>query len=279
MREHGLYAVLAVLLLSLNGFFLVVTAFPVHPVSLRYVSASTKNSLRITPLFATKKKKAKTQSSGGGFGAVAPKPTHPNTISADKGSLERQWDTFTGMTDLEIKPPDDSTDFFRVVDVFVRCNVHGNDQWFRIGKVCTNQNNTTSILEALTLQKGLIFWTAVHMRRELVAVGGLKGAAALELGYTTEASMTTGSDTDGPVDDEDEVAIQIAERVSVNGVSVQSVGFRPDWNPPGFTYKRRESAARKKKRASGLEEIAAVGAGTTSWNIGGVESDESNDSN
>ena len=265
---HTLYGSLSVLLwvLSLNGL---TTAFQTHPS--HRSSTRTPTSSRIT--LAAKKRNAK-QSSGGGFGAAAPKAIS-NTISADKGSLEKQWDTFTGMTDLEITPPlsddDDDDAFFKVVDVFVRCNVNGNDKWFRIGKVCTsNQDDPDAILAALTLQKGLIFWTAVHMRRELVAVGGMKGAASLELGYT-DASMTTGSDADGPVEQEEEKAMQIAERVSVKDVSIKTVGFRPDWNPPGFTYKRRESAAMKKKKTSGLEEIASVGAGD--WNIGGVESE------
>jgi len=119
---------------------------------------------------------------------------------------ETQWDTFASITDLEIRPlgdpEDDDYDYdyehFQVVDVFVRCggsdsdsdsdsnsnnsNDNDNDKtetgWFRIGKVCTSED--TPLSASLSLQKGLILWTAVHMRRELLAKGKA-GARALEL--------------------------------------------------------------------------------------------------
>lgn len=213
----------------------------------------------ITVLFAKKAPKKKA-AGGGGFGAAAtaqPKAS-VTTISADKGSLEKQWDTFTSITDLEIVPPKDSDAQFEVVDVFVRCNVNGNDKWFRIGKCCTGQEGM-DINAALTLQKGLIFWTAVHMRRELVAAGGKSGAASLELGYMP-ATMNVGSEADGPLDEEEEATIQIATKpeAGLKDVSIQTIGFRPDWNPPGFTYKRREKAAMKKKTTSIKDEIASM---------------------
>merc|ERR1712238_324422 len=72
---------------------------------------------------------------------------------ADKTSLEKQWDIFTSITDLEIKPlgntDEDSYQHFEVVDVFVRSGTGNTDTtgtstsnsstgtgWFRIGKVC-----------------------------------------------------------------------------------------------------------------------------------------------
>ena len=101
------------------------------------------------------------------------------------------------------------------------------------------------------------------MRREFAAIGGIAGAAALELGFS-EATMYMGSEEDGPVDADDEEDICLAEKVSIKGVPQTKVGFRPDWNPPGFSYKRREKDAMKKK-VSALEEIDAAG----TWNIGG----------
>lgn len=213
---------------------------------------------------AQKKKKA-SASRGGGFGGskgIEKKSTVP-TISADKNSLEKQWDIFAGITDLEITPkgnPDDE-DYvhFEVADVFVRCgetksNSEGT-KWFRIGKVCVTDE--TSIEAALTLQKGLIFWTAVHMRRELVAAGGKSGAAALQLGYTA-ATLNMGSESDGPLDEDEEEAITLSSKSSsLQGIKSKTFGFRPDWNPPGFTYKRREKAAMKKK-TSKLDEMKSA---------------------
>lgn len=163
-------------------------------------------------------------------------------------------------TDLEIAPlvndpKDPEYSNFEVADIFVRCD---STPWFRIGKVCTLDKETTSIDAALTLQKGLIFWTAVHMRRELVAAGGKSGAASLQLGYSQPATLNMGSEEDGPIDKEDEGEIQISTKVgSLKEIPTKSFGFRPDWNPPGFSYKRREKDAMKKKRSS-LDEMKEV---------------------
>lgn len=220
-------------------------------------------ALSRTALLAAKKKKGakKNTGSGGGFGSSPTSKTlsSPAIISADKTSLEKQWDLFAYFTDLEItpigNPEDEDYQHFEVADLFVRCRKTDNNEgtkWFRIGKACIT-DDCPSMATALTLQKGLIFWTAVHMRRELVAAGGRSGAAALELGYTP-ASMYTGAESDPPLDEEESDMIQIAEKVSIESAQPKSFGFRPDWNPPGFTYKRREKAAMKKKRSS-LEEM------------------------
>ncbi|VEU35169.1 unnamed protein product [Pseudo-nitzschia multistriata] len=224
-----------------------------------------------------KKKSKKKKSNGGGKGfggggaasaaqqgsdAFVAKP-----IKADKNALETQWDTFASITDLEIKckcdPDSDDCEFFEVVDVHVRYGSDGTGDattgWFRIGKVCTSAN--TSITAALALQKGLILWTAVHMRRELLAKGGKAGARSLELGWTSPAIIYMGTETDGPLEqDEVETHLNVlAGKPSpslLSEVKPGSFGFRPDWNPEGFTYKRREKAALKdKKKKSGLEEL------------------------
>jgi len=91
------------------------------------------------------------------------------------------------------------------------------------------------------------------MRREFVALGKA-GADAMEVGYISPAIVYMASDSDGPLDDDEETYIKVAEKVPLMGVKQKSFGFRPDWNPPGFTYKRREKAAMKQKR-SALEEI------------------------
>jgi len=72
--------------------------------------------------------------------------------------------------------------------------------------------------------------------------------------------MNVGSEADGPLDEEEEATIQIATKpeAGLKDVSIQTIGFRPDWNPPGFTYKRREKAAMKKKTTSIKDEIASM---------------------
>jgi len=101
------------------------------------------------------------------------------------------------------------------------------------------------------------------MRRELMAKGS-SAASSLELGYISPPILYMGSDTDKPIDD-DEVQQYLkivdkkltAEELS-KVKSNDTYGFRPDWNPPGFTYKRREKAAMKKKNSNKkktLEEI------------------------
>ncbi len=214
------------------------------------------------PLFAKQKKKAgsKGGGGGGGFGASGAATTNKtpkiHTVKANKDALEKQWDSFASITDLEIKPlgsPDDENyQHFEVADVFCRAQGTG---WFRIGKACVS--DTTSMEAALTLQKGLIFWTAVHMRREFLALGKA-GAASLELGFISPAIVYMGTETDGPLDEDESKYLIQHEKASEDellAATHDAIGFRPDWNPPGFTYKRRESAARKdKKKASSLQE-------------------------
>jgi len=196
-------------------------------------------------------------------------------FAADKTSLEKQWDIFTSITDLEIKPiigtDDENYQHFEVVDVFVRSGstgtgTAGTTGWFRIGKVCatgTDYGGSTSIEAALTLQKGLILWTSVHMRRELI-VGVGKGSA-LEVGYISPPIVYMGTDTDSSIDKEEEKYITIVDnsnKVPLDElclVKPNTYGLRPDWNPAGFTYKRREKDAMKKKKNKNkkktLEEI------------------------
>ena len=59
--------------------------------------------------------------------------------------------------------------------------------------------------------------------------------------------MATSEDLAVDEEDYDDNAIQVAQKASVSGVNSRSVGFRPDWNPQGFHYKRLESASLKKK--------------------------------
>jgi hypothetical protein len=216
------------------------------------------------------KQKKKKKTSGGGFGGANTTPP-TTTISADKNSLETQWDRFASITDLEIKPMGDQDDEdyidFEVADVFVHSSDDGTP-WFRIGKVCTLPQSTP-MEAALTLQKGLIFWTAVHMRRELVAAGGKSGAASLQLGFVKPATLTMGCESDSPIlddDDDGENAISIVSTkgtTSLKDIPSKSFGFRPDWNPAGFTYKRREKDAMKKKRSS-LDEMKEVAGASVS---------------
>jgi len=208
----------------------------------------------------------------GGFGAPAAK--RKPGITTDKEGLERQWDRFASITKLEIVPTGE--DEFEVLDVFVRNEKVDGAPWWRIGKVCAAEGVDPAA--ALTMQRGLILWTSVHMREELMAAGGRDAAAALEVGFD-KASLYMATAEDGPhgaddrpasarrtalgeeEDDEDAAeldgflerfvdgateSVQVAQKVSVKGVPPDAVGFRPDWNPPGFRYKRLESAALKK---------------------------------
>mmetsp|Transcript_4340 Transcript_4340/g.5942 ORF Transcript_4340/g.5942 Transcript_4340/m.5942 type:complete len:275 (-) Transcript_4340:563-1387(-) len=217
-------------------------------------------------LFAKKTKKKKSRNgngAGAGFGVAKKEDTTTTvTISADKNSLEKQWDTFASVTNLEIapkgNPDDDDYQHFICADVFVRIGSDDKDGeagtgWYRTGKVVAVDQ--TDLMASLTLQKGLIFWTAVHMWPALAAKG--KAAATLmQLGYMPP-TMYMADETEGALDDEEGNEVIVSKRVSVQGVSLNDVGFRPDFNPPGFTYKRRERAAMKKKKSS-LEEIAEV---------------------
>ena len=149
--------------------------------------------------------------------------------------------------------------YFVVTDVFVRVGPSDDDNgsdkavtgWYRTGKAVA-AGDDADIFAALTLQKGLIFWTAVHMWPQLAAKG--KAAAKqLQLGFMPP-SMYMADETDAALDEEEGKEVLIPQRADVKGVCVKDIGFRPDFNPPGFTYKRREAAAMKKKK-SALEEI------------------------
>ncbi|KAL7544294.1 hypothetical protein ACHAWF_007678 [Thalassiosira exigua] len=222
-----------------------------------------KTNQQHTSLSARQKKGQKSKRlSGGGFGSKLPTGTsHVTPVSADKNALESQWDSFASITNLEIVPPgnpeDDSYQHFIVADVFVRVGPDNDKEddkpgtgWYRTGKVVAA--GETDINAALTLQKGIILWTGVHMWPQLAAKG--KAAAKqLQLGFMPP-SMNMADETDSALDEEDVDEIQISHRAPVEGVSIKDIGFRPDFNPPGFTYKRRESAAMK-KRKSAMEEI------------------------
>lgn len=212
------------------------------------------------------KKQKKKKSTGGGGGGFGSKPStsvsKPKTVSADKQSLETQWDTFMQITELEIEPKgnpeDEDYQHFIVGDVFVRIGSSDNDKdtetgWYRTGKIVAS-GDSADLRAAITIQKGLILWTAVHMWPALAAKG--KDAAKLmEIGIMPP-TLNMADDTDTPLDkDEAEHVLLISKRVPVSEISIKTVGFRPDFNPPGFTYKRREKAAMKKKR-SALEEIS-----------------------
>ena len=252
-----------------------------HQLSSVYLVSLLKTAPRTTRTSLRAKKSKKTtqkKSGGGGFGAAKSVPSTSatiTTISADKDSLEKQWDCFASITDLEIRPVLDEEDpnyrKFEVADVFVRvgsgtastaidANVKPATGWYRVGKVVAADG--IAMEASLSLHRGLIFWTAAHMWPELVAKGGKKGAQLLELGFMG-ATMNMASDSDPPLDDDEADDLQIVTRASsdlVKGISPKDIGFRPDFNPPGFTYKRREKAAMKKKK-SNMEEILEVGVG------------------
>ena len=238
-------------------------SFPVTPenVALHRPSSNTRWSSSVLTALHAKKQKRKIKSGGGsGFGSKpAAAAQLPVTVSADKNSLEKQWDIFASITDLEITPPgnpdDEDYEHFIVADVFVRVGpIDGKKGtgWYRTGKAVA-AGDDADILSSLILQRGLIFWTAVHMWPQLAAQGK-EAAKNLQLGFMPP-SLNMADETDGALDADDEEDVQILERVPVKGVSVKDIGFRPDFNPSGFTYKRRERAAMKKKK-SALEEIA-----------------------
>merc|ERR1712130_638891 len=61
-------------------------------------------------------------------------------------------------------------------------------------------------------------------------------------------SMTMADESDGALDEEEAEDIMVSPKAPISSdVSLSLCGFRPDFNPAGFTYKRRESAALKKK--------------------------------
>ena len=213
-------------------------------------------------------KRVKSTPAATGFGAKKAAPPERQTVSADKASLERQWDRFVSITDLDILPRGD--DEWRVADVYVRNSKASKVCWWRIGKVVADG---VDVQASLRLQKGLILWTAVHMRQQLMVAGGLASAVALELGYS-HASMLTSAEQDGPVE-LGELEVEVARSVPVKGISLSCIGFRPDYNPPGFAYKRRERVGgerekeRKKRAAAGMSPD--VDAASGEWDPLGLE--------
>ena len=88
-----------------------------------------------------------------------------------------------------------------------------------------------------------------------LAAKGKDAAKQMEIGTIMPPTLNMADETDTVLDDDEAKEVEIPKRVSVKDVSIKTVGFRPDFNPPGFTYKRREKAAMKKKK-SAIEEIA-----------------------
>lgn len=219
---------------------------------------------KTSSLYATKQKKKTKSSSGGGFGNKSATTKISTTVSADKHALEAQWDNFASITDLEIAPVGDPDDedykHFIVADVFVRvgpvsddCDSEkGETGWYRTGKVVAAGDNA-DINAAVTIQKGLILWTSIHMW-PAIAAKGKDAAKRLQVGIMPP-TLNMADETDTTLDEEDAEDVVISQR-TCQGVSPtpKDVGFRPDFNPPGFTYKRREKAAMK-KRKSAIEEI------------------------
>ena len=212
------------------------------------------------------KKKQNKRASGGGFGASKVKSSPSVTpASADIQSLERQWDNFASITDLEIFPPGDPEDedyrHFIVADLFVRIGPSEDQSqdlstgWFRTGKLVAADDVDLNV--AYALQRGLILWTAAAMWPQLSAKG--KAAAKLLQIGIMPPSMNMADENEPALDEEESEDVQVLpQRVSIKGdVSLKNIGFRPDFNPKGFTYKRRERSAMKTKK-SGLDEILDI---------------------
>ena len=224
------------------------------------------HSKPITALYAAKKQKKKASGGGGGFGGSKAKSTPPSVTpaSADIQSLEKQWDNFASITDLEIFPPGDpeSSDYrhFIVADVFVRIGPEDKDSnpgtgWFRTGKLVAADDIDINI--AFALQRGLILWTAAAMWPQLAAKGQLAAAKLMQVGFMPP-SMNMADESEPALDEEESEDVQIPQRVAIkDDVSLKNIGFRPDFNPKGFTYKRRERSAMKAKK-SGLDEIMDI---------------------
>lgn len=218
----------------------------------------------ITALYAAKKQKKKRASGGGGgFGVSKSPPSVITPAQADIQSLEKQWDNFASITDLEIFPPGDpeNEDYrhFIVADVFVRIGPKDEDStpgtgWFRTGKLVAADGIDINI--AFALQRGLILWTATAMWPQLSSKGQA-AAKLMQVGFMPP-SMNMADESEPALDEEESEDVQIPQRVAIkDDVSLKNIGFRPDFNPPGFTYKRRERSAMKTKK-SGLDEIMEV---------------------
>ena len=220
----------------------------------------------ITALYAAKKQKKKAGGGGGGFGGSKAKSTPPSVTpaSADIQSLEKQWDNFASITDLEIFPPgypeDEDYRHFIVADVFVRIGPEDKDSnpgtgWFRTGKLVAADDIDINI--AFALQRGLMLWTAAAMWPQLAAKGQLAAAKLMQVGFMPP-SMNMADESETALDEEESEDVQIPQRVAIkDDVSLKNIGFRPDFNPKGFTYKRRERSAMKAKK-SGLDEIMDI---------------------
>ena len=215
----------------------------------------------ITTLHAAKKQKKRASGGGGGFGGKSPPSVTP--ASADIQSLEKQWDNFASITDLEIFPPGDPEDedyrHFIVADVFVRIGPEDSDSnpgtgWFRTGKLVAEDGIDINI--AFALQRGLILWTAAAMWPQLSSKGQA-AAKLMQVGFMPP-SMNMADESEPALDEEESEEVQIPQRVAIkDDVSLKNIGFRPDFNPKGFTYKRRERSAMKTKK-SALDEIMDV---------------------
>ena len=176
-------------------------------------------SRKTSSLFAKKQKKKTKSASGGGFGNKSTTTKISKTVSADKHALEAQWDNFASITDLEIAPvgdPDDEDyEHFIVADVFVRVGpVSGDDSdkgetgWYRTGKVVAAGDNA-DINAAVTIQKGLILWTSIHMW-PAIAAKGKDAAKRLEVGIMPP-TLNMADETDTTLDEEDAEDVVISE--------------------------------------------------------------------
>lgn len=227
--------------------------------SVAFIQQHSPPSLAIAALYSAKKKKS---NGGGGFGGLKKSLSIVTTpAAADLQSLEKQWDNFVSITDLEIFPPGNPDDedyrHFIVADVFVRIGPENEDSklstgWFRTGKLVAADD--VDMISAFALQRGLILWTAATMWPQLSAKGQ-QAAKQMQLGFMPP-SLNMADETETPLDEEEAEDMQILpQRLAIRGdVSLKNIGFRPDFNPKGFTYKRRERASMKKKK-SDMDEI------------------------
>ena len=77
---------------------------------------------------------------------------------------------------------------------------------------------------------------------------GHSAAKSMQVGLMPP-SMNMADESEPALDEEDAEDVQIPQREAIKGdVSLKNIGFRPDFNPKGFTYKRRERSAMKAKK-------------------------------
>ena len=157
------------------------------------------------------------------------------TISASKGSLESQWESYILITMMEMEPLEDTDDakyrYFELADVFVRGEGTG---YYRIGKIVAADH--VPLTTSLAVQHDLILWTAERMCEKLKAAKG-----TLEVGYVSPSKNYQAFETDGPADDEDAAKIIKADiGEAIGGTNVKKIkskiGFRPDFPPLGFKF-------------------------------------------